>query len=327
MKEILTLERDRWWSNTGQCSGDYQHWKSVTAWFPPHHNTWRSQHCTGLDCDVDWLQCQSGIVMLISLTSLTVSLPPHTSQPHSHWSGQTVPLLLTERNLNTNYISHLQQSTRRTVHKLGIRTFPRIFHLIHKTHTHPQNLGIPIHYLFYSKVYLFSKLCLQYNITQTLFRWSNPDSEVCGVTEKFLFTEDPTKNVSEISQCDSKRAKNCRALKLNPEYLTIKPSTLKSQFLTLLPGRLLNSYQGCQDLSQCLNEIRAQYLTYTYSDQTRVEKSAVRLPEDGGVEWPNWPEHEDNQLSLQVGWRGGGGSQYLTVRWLLGKQHDGLRAL
>ncbi len=64
------------------------------------------------------------------------------------------------------------------------------------------------------------------------------------VTEKFLFTEDPTKNVSEISQCASKRANNCRALKLNPEYLTVKPSTLKSQFITLLPGRPLNSSQG-----------------------------------------------------------------------------------
>ena len=63
-----------------------------------------------------------------------------------------------------------------------------------------------------------------------------------SATEKFLFTEDPTKNVSEIFQCGEKWAKNCRALKLNPEYLTIKPSTLKSQFLNLLPGKLLNSH-------------------------------------------------------------------------------------
>ena len=58
-------------------------------------------------------------------------------------------------------------------------------------------------------------------------------------TDKFLFTEDPTKNVDEIIQChgESVIKGSCKALKMNPEIVNI--ITSKSQFLKLLPGKLL----------------------------------------------------------------------------------------
>lgn len=68
--------------------------------------------------------------------------------------------------------------------------------------------------------------------------------------EMFLFTLDPTKNVEDIIQCSSEGAKNCKAVKLNPEYLS-STSTTDSQFLKLLPGSEveLEVVRGPADLS------------------------------------------------------------------------------
>lgn len=60
---------DRWDVLSQHWTLNYQHCKSVTAW---SQFTWRSQH------DCDWLQCQPGIVMLIS------SHLSHLSQSYSH---------------------------------------------------------------------------------------------------------------------------------------------------------------------------------------------------------------------------------------------------
>jgi len=68
--------------------------------------------------------------------------------------------------------------------------------------------------------------------------------------ERFLFTLDSTRNVEEIAQCSSEGAKNCKAVKLHPEYLS-STSTTDSQFLKLLPGSEveLEVVRGPADLS------------------------------------------------------------------------------
>ena len=56
--------------------------------------------------------------------------------------------------------------------------------------------------------------------------------------------------MEEIAQCSSEGAKNCKAVKLHPEYLS-STSTTDSQFLKLLPGSEveLEVVRGPADLS------------------------------------------------------------------------------
>ena len=53
------------------------------------------------------------------------------------------------------------------------------------------------------------------------------------MSEKYLFTEDASRNAEDLSQCGSEGAQNCVAARLNSAYLTSSPPQSP---LKLLPG-------------------------------------------------------------------------------------------